>query len=199
MSLNNSSPLPKSSSLPTIANYPSLTPPSRSGTADISSNGNVSNYNLQETLYRKVADRLQQHNLSVSGEMDKLLLQNRLLNEGELNIENEYRALSDIKERLRYNNLILETRSKEIDTVIKQVNNTPDVQVDEALCGTTVVANQLYELVGDDNAISDTVYFLAKALNSERIDLATFMKFTRMLSREQFMKRALIKKITQAA
>lgn len=31
-------------------------------------------------------------------------------------------------------------------------------------------------MVGDDNAISDTVYFLAKALNSERIDLATFMK-----------------------
>lgn len=35
---------------------------------------------------------------------------------------------------------------------------------------------RLFELVADDNAISDTVYFLAKALNSERIDLATFMK-----------------------
>ena len=35
---------------------------------------------------------------------------------------------------------------------------------------------RMFELVGDDNAISDTVYFLAKALNSERIDLATFMK-----------------------
>jgi hypothetical protein len=32
--------------------------------------------------------------------------------------------------------------------------------------------------VADDNAISDTVYFLARALNSERIDLATFMKVT---------------------
>jgi hypothetical protein len=30
--------------------------------------------------------------------------------------------------------------------------------------------------VADDNAISDTMYFLAKALNSERIDLAVFMK-----------------------
>jgi hypothetical protein len=34
----------------------------------------------------------------------------------------------------------------------------------------------MFELVADDNAISDTVYFLAKALNSERIDLATFLK-----------------------
>lgn len=142
MSLNNGSPLPKSSSLPAIATYPSLTLPTRSGTADINTNSNANNHNLQETLYRKVADKLQQHNLSVSGEMDKLLLQNRLLNEGELSIENEFRALSDIKERLKYNNLVLETRSKEIDTVIKQVNDMPDVQVDEALCGTTVVANQ---------------------------------------------------------
>lgn len=31
-------------------------------------------------------------------------------------------------------------------------------------------------MVAEDNAISDTVYFLSKALNSERIDLATFMK-----------------------
>lgn len=143
MSLNNSHSLPKSSSLPAIATYPpSSTPPVRSGTADINTNGNVNNYNLQETLYRKVADKLQQHNVSVSGEMDKLLLQNRQLNEGELSIENEFRALSDIKERLKYNNLVLETRSTEIDTVIEQVNAMPDVQVDEALCGTTVVANQ---------------------------------------------------------
>lgn len=35
---------------------------------------------------------------------------------------------------------------------------------------------RIFELVADDNAISDTVYFLAKALNSERIDLAQFMK-----------------------
>ncbi|CAO3608256.1 unnamed protein product [Mucor hiemalis] len=200
MNLNPSTTLPKSSSLPAIASmpYPSTsTPPMRSGTLDTTNmNGNY-NYKLQETLYRKVADRLQQYNVSVSGDMDKLLLQNRQLNEGELSIEQEYRALCDIKERLKYNNLVLETRSKEIDEVTEEVNAMPDVQVDEALCGTTVVANQLFELVGDDNAIADTVYFLAKALNSERIDLATFMKYTRILSREQFMKRALIKKITQ--
>ncbi|GAA5801752.1 hypothetical protein HPULCUR_007204 [Helicostylum pulchrum] len=179
MNLNGSNSLPKSASLPAIASLPHATlstPSPRSGMNDNLSNGFNNNYNLQETLYRKVSDKLQQYNVSVSGEMDKLLLQNRQLNEGELSIEQEFRALSDIKERLIYNNLVLETRSKEIDEVIEKVNAMPDVQVDEALCGTTVVANQLFELVGDDNAISDTVYFLAKALNSERIDLSTFMK-----------------------
>lgn len=149
MNLNNngSSTLPKSSSLPAIASmpYPSLsTPQIRPGNSDSNVNGN-GNYNtpsLQEALYRKVADRMQKYNLSISGDMDKLLLQNRQLNEGEVSIEQEYRALCDIKERLKYNNLVLETRSKEIDEITDEVNTMPDVQVDETLCGTTVVANQ---------------------------------------------------------
>lgn len=35
---------------------------------------------------------------------------------------------------------------------------------------------RLFDLVADDNAIVDTIYYLGKALNSERIDLVTFMK-----------------------
>ncbi|KAI7901444.1 Vps23 core domain-containing protein [Cokeromyces recurvatus] len=188
--------LSKSTSLPIIATTSNITYPQ----PRLSMNSPVlmtKEDDIQKALYRKVTERLQHYNVSISGDMDKLLIQNRQLNEGELCIEQEFRALNDIKDRLKYNNSILEKGLKEIDPIIERVNSMPDVQVDETICGTTVVANQLFELVADDNAISDTVYFLAKALNSERIDLATFMKYTRMLSREQFMKRALIKKITQ--
>lgn len=150
MNLNSS--LPKSASLPAIATmpYPQLpqTPTSRpggnsNGAPDSNSPQNSYNtYNIQESLYRKVTDKLQQYNVSVSGDMDRLLLQNRQLNEGEISIDQEVRALTDIKERLKYNNLVLESRSKEIVDVTEKVNGIPDVQVDEALCGTTVVANQ---------------------------------------------------------
>jgi ESCRT-I complex subunit TSG101 len=131
--------LPKSNSLPSIATMPYH--PSATRSLDNCSSSS-SNNNIQDTLYRKVADRLQQYNVSVSGDMDKLLLQNRQLNEGEISIEQEYRALNDVKERLKYNNMVLETRSKELDQVTEQVNGLSDVDVDEALCGTTVVANQ---------------------------------------------------------
>ncbi|RCH81464.1 hypothetical protein CU098_007615, partial [Rhizopus stolonifer] len=131
---------------------------------------------LHEVLYKKLTDKIQQYNVSLSGDMDKLLYQNRQLNEGDAMIEKEHRTLCDVKERLRFNQLVLETRSKEIQDITDKVNTMPDVQIDETICGTSVVGNQLFELVADDNAISDTVYFLAKALNSERIDLATFMK-----------------------
>jgi ESCRT-I complex subunit TSG101 len=155
--MNLNSNLPKSASLPAIATmpYPQLPQTSAlrsgaNGAIDSNNNSNNNNnthsnlngYNIQESLYRKVTDKLQQYNVSVSGDMDRLLLQNRQLNEGEISIDQEFRALTDIKERLKYNNMVLDSRSKEIDQVTEKVNGIPDVQVDEALCGTTVVANQ---------------------------------------------------------
>jgi ESCRT-I complex subunit TSG101 len=49
--------------------------------------------------------------------------------------------------------------------------------------------------VAEDNAIEDTLYHLGRALNAEMIDLDRFLKQTRFLAREQFMRRALAMKI----
>jgi ESCRT-I complex subunit TSG101 len=46
--------------------------------------------------------------------------------------------------------------------------------------------------VADDNAISDTMYFLAKALNSERIDLAVFMKVYNVTKKKKKKKHSFI-------
>ncbi|KAJ7452462.1 UEV domain-containing protein [Mycena galericulata] len=67
--------------------------------------------------------------------------------------------------------------------------------VDELVCSTTIVHNQLINLVAEDNAIEDTIFHLSKALNSGRIDLERFLRSCRLLAEEQFMKRALIEKI----
>jgi len=52
-------------------------------------------------------------------------------------------------------------------------------------------------LVAEDNAIEDTIYHLHRALNAGRVDLERFLRTTRVLAEEQFMKRALIEKIQQ--
>ena len=36
--------------------------------------------------------------------------------------------------------------------------------------------DRLIDLVAEDNAIEDTIYHLARALDAERIDLNTFLK-----------------------
>ncbi|KAJ7685150.1 UEV domain-containing protein [Mycena polygramma] len=74
-----------------------------------------------------------------------------------------------------------------------RAKSTPEV--DELVCSTTIVHNQLINLVAEDNAIEDTIFHLSKALNSGRIDLERFLRSCRLLAEEQFMKRALIEKI----
>ncbi|TFY75499.1 hypothetical protein EWM64_g8515 [Hericium alpestre] len=69
------------------------------------------------------------------------------------------------------------------------------VSVDELVCGMSIVHNQLVDLVAEDNAIEDTVYHLHRALNAGRTDLDRFLRTTRVLAEEQFMKRALAEKI----
>ncbi|KAL5529055.1 hypothetical protein ACEPAG_5029 [Sanghuangporus baumii] len=70
-----------------------------------------------------------------------------------------------------------------------------EVSVDEMVCASSIVGNQLINLVAEDNAIEDTIYHLHRALNSGRIDLERFLRTTRVLAEEQFLKRALIEKI----
>ncbi|KAI8998711.1 UEV-domain-containing protein [Trametes punicea] len=78
---------------------------------------------------------------------------------------------------------------------VAELKRKGDPEVDELVCSTTIVYNQLVNLVAEDNAIEDTTYHLHRALNAGRIDLERFLRTTRMLAEEQFMKRALIEKI----
>ncbi|CAM0137856.1 unnamed protein product [Umbelopsis sp. WA50703] len=131
---------------------------------------------LQQQAYRKLVDRMKDFELSISVDMDRLLEANRQLNDGEQQIGYEQRLLTDVKQRLQNNIDLVQHKNQEIEKTLEQVNNLPDVVVDESLCGTTVVYNQLFDLVAEDNAIVDTIYYLSRALNTEVIDLATFMK-----------------------
>ncbi|GAA5822730.1 hypothetical protein JCM11251_004358 [Rhodosporidiobolus azoricus] len=71
-------------------------------------------------------------------------------------------------------------------------------EVDELVCGRTVVYVQLLDLVAEDAALEDTLYALSRGLNSggdANIDLDRFLRTTRRLAKEQFVLRATINKI----
>jgi len=70
-----------------------------------------------------------------------------------------------------------------------------DPEVDELVCATSIIHNQLINLLAEDQAIEDTIYHLHRALNCGRIDLERFLRSTRVLAEEQFTKRALTNKI----
>jgi len=69
--------------------------------------------------------------------------------------------------------------------------------VDDVLVVPTVVGGQLYELACEERAVGDAMFVLGRALERERIGVDVFLKQTRSLAREQFLKKALIKKIAK--
>lgn len=83
----------------------------------------------------------------------------------------------------------------ETEKRVMDVEGRGEVEVDQVVCGISIVHNQLIDLVAEDNAIEDTIYHLARSLDTERIDLDRFLKQIRILAREQYQKRALIERI----
>jgi ESCRT-I complex subunit TSG101 len=91
----------------------------------------------------------------------------------------------------------LDERMEAAKRAILSAKARPSPDLDDGLSAETAVHNQLYHLVADDHAIDDALYILGKALDSDRIKLDQYMKHTRWLGREQFMKRALVLKISK--
>ncbi|KAF8212274.1 UEV domain-containing protein [Mycena galopus ATCC 62051] len=59
---------------------------------------------------------------------------------------------------------------------VAELRGKSEPEVDELVCSTTIVHNQLINLVAEDNAIEDTIFHLSKALNSGRIDIERFLR-----------------------
>ncbi|KZF23615.1 UEV-domain-containing protein [Xylona heveae TC161] len=110
-------------------------------------------------------------------------------------LQMELGALQSLDSTLAQNEKILHDSIREADHVISSAGTRAVPGVDDVLVAPTVVGGQLYELCAEEGALADTLFVLGRALDKGRIGCDTFIKQTRSLAREQFMKKALIKKI----
>lgn len=67
--------------------------------------------------------------------------------------------------------------------------------VDEVLVAPTVVGGQLYELVAEEQACGDAIFVLGRGLDKGRVGVEGWVRLTRGLARERFLKKALVRKI----
>ena len=67
--------------------------------------------------------------------------------------------------------------------------NTNDLDVDDAVTATAPLYRQLLTAYADESATEDAIYFLGEALNRDAIDVESFLKHVRNLSRKQFLLR----------
>lgn len=108
----------------------------------------------------------------------------------------EKSLLNNYLQEIAYNDQLLTAKIEEINKVIVQADQFKEPELDEIICAETVVYNQLYQLVAEIRAIEDTVYCLAQLHDKGKISLQLFMKYSRELARDQFKKKALVKKIS---
>jgi ESCRT-I complex subunit TSG101 len=153
---------------------------------------------LHSRLHDKIKSELNSLSQALLSDAERLrALQTDLL-DGEPAIRDEMGRLEAVRDVCRtVGGRLVDTVSR-ADKNVAELRRRGDPDIDEMVCATTIVHNQLINLVAEDNAIEDTIYQLHRALNAGRIDLDRFLRTTRVLAEEQFMKRALIEKITIA-
>ena len=94
---------------------------------------------------------------------------------------------------------MLTKKLAEIDDNVEKLEVHKELDVDDAVTSSTPLYNQLMNLVAEEHALSDALYYLGRALNSQIIDLPTYLKHVRTLARKQFIAKATIMKVRQTA
>jgi len=129
--------------------------------------------------------------------LESAAAQREALLRADANMEREKNELQRIVEICDKDSDILRERIAMAEGVIQDANNREVPPIDSVVVAPTVLHTQLYDLVTEDMAIEDTLYVLEKALDKERITLDVFLKHARTLAREQYLKKALVRKISE--
>ncbi|KDN44062.1 UEV-domain-containing protein [Tilletiaria anomala UBC 951] len=152
---------------------------------------------LHNALHQKLSARVSSISAHFAQQSQRMAVLSSDLDRGEAAIHDEIARLEAVKE-------VCKGRAERMAAFVEEARQglqAMEAKVEDELeqpgsgndwiCATSIVGNQLIDLVAEDNAIEDTLYHLGRALNSERITLDAFLKQTRFLAREQFMRRAL--------
>lgn len=125
-----------------------------------------------------------------------LQAQNRALSEAHAKLTAELEQVQGFDATLSNNEPILHQSLQDCDSVIASSKTLPEPDIDETLVAPTVAAQQLWGLCADEVAIREAMWCLQRAIGAGRISGADFVKLTRGLGREAFLKMALIRKIS---
>jgi ESCRT-I complex subunit TSG101 len=153
--------------------------------------------NIKRQLIAKIEYKLrplvEETTKNLKAEMDtqdELNVRAQKLDQLDLQMTNEEKQMDNDIETLR-------AKLTSFDLWI-QNHEKKDIDVDKAIEPEDIYSKQILDLMAEENAIEDFFYYLDKALQYKTIDLETYLNHVREASRQQFMKKALLKKISIA-
>ncbi|KAI9742183.1 MAG: hypothetical protein M1818_004083 [Claussenomyces sp. TS43310] len=148
-------------------------------------------HRLAQTLHAQRQQSIAQTESSLSG----LQAQHSAMLSALSAMQAEISSLDTLSQALASNTSILQSSLVKADKTIEDSQHRTPPAVDEILVAPTVVGNQLYELVAEERALGDALFVLGQAVERGRVTAPAFVKTTRGMAREWFLKKALVKKI----
>ncbi|OBT64351.1 hypothetical protein VE03_05809 [Pseudogymnoascus sp. 23342-1-I1] len=109
-------------------------------------------------------------------------------------LQSETAQLETLEGALSSNTASLNSSLASADALIKRAPQMTPPSIDDLLVAPTAVANQLYDAVAEERALGDTIFVLGRAVEKGRVAPQTFVKITRGLAREWWLKKVLVRK-----
>ncbi|KAL8673813.1 MAG: hypothetical protein Q9168_001778 [Polycauliona sp. 1 TL-2023] len=152
---------------------------------------------LLQALSQTLTQQIQLAHASNMSAIPPLRAQQSALNDTLNNINGEMAQLNDLQALLDSNEKILRQAMLDADKVLEDAKRREVPAVEEVLVAPTVAAGQLYENVVEERVLEECRTVVGKALDKGRIGSDVWAKQTRSLAREEFLKKALINKISR--
>lgn len=150
---------------------------------------------LLRALSHTIVSQIHQTVSSNISALDPLKAQQDALQTAHAKLQAELGELQQLDAALATNEQVLKGAMFEADRAMEDARQRKVPDVDELLVAPTLVGGQLYTLAAEEQGISDAIFVLGRALDKGRVSTEVFVKQTRSLAREQFLKKCLIKKI----
>ncbi|KAL6703892.1 Suppressor protein stp22 of temperature-sensitive alpha-factor receptor and arginine permease [Coniothyrium glycines] len=152
---------------------------------------------LLHALSRTLVAHLRTTLTATTSALAPLHAQHAALHTASTHLHAELSSLQHLAATLAANESTLRTAMLDADRAIARARSRAAPDVDDVLVAPSVVGGQLYALAAEERAIAETMFVLGRALDRGRVAPDVFVKHTRGLAREQFLKKALVRKIAR--
>lgn len=148
-----------------------------------------------QTLSSTIVAQMEQKVAQSRAAMAPLTAQHQALMETSQRLQSEINQIQILAAALDANEAILHKNMLDCQAVVEASRKQEQPSIDEVLVAPTIAAQQLWNLCADQAAIVEVLYCLQRGVASGRIGSTDFIKTTRSLSRELFLKMALARKV----
>lgn len=171
--------------------------------SNASSTGTITEEHIKASLISAVEDklrrRIQEKVNQYHAEIETLNRTKQELVEGSAKIDSIISRLEREQVDLQKNIAVLKDKEEELEKSLETLESAEAIDPDEAVTTTAPLYRQLLNAYADEAATEDAIYYLGEGLRGGVIDLETFLKHVRTLSRKQFILRATMQKCRQKA